>query len=79
LIEQLGGRQRALDAGATSFAGRATPRRWWSDPRVLTSDGEVIVGAYRRDDLPAAGRSRHHGFRTASMRRVAVAHLTLGS
>src|SRR4029453_15871319 len=22
-------------------------------PRVLTSDGEVIVGAYRRDDLPA--------------------------
>src|SRR5207248_4701080 len=22
-------------------------------PRVLTSDGEAIVGAYRRDDLPA--------------------------
>ena len=22
-------------------------------PRVLTSDGEVIAGAYRRDDLPA--------------------------
>src|ERR671912_911211 len=24
-------------------------------PRVLTSDGEVIAGAYRRDDLPAGG------------------------
>ena len=22
-------------------------------PRVLTSDGEVIAGAYRRDDVPA--------------------------
>ena len=29
--------------------------RWsaLTPPRVLTSDGEVIAGAYRRDDLPA--------------------------
>src|SRR5660398_92830 len=27
-------------------------------PRVLTSDGEVIAGAYRRDDLPAGASVR---------------------
>ena len=30
-------------------------------PRVLTSDGEVITAAYRRDDVPAGGPDNFGG------------------
>ncbi len=41
--DQLIGRRKA----AFQSYGALTP------PRVLTSDGEVVIGAYRRDDVPA--------------------------
>jgi len=46
---------RTNDADDQLIAQRKDAFRWYqalTPPRVLTSDGEVIAGAYRRDDVP---------------------------
>jgi len=45
---------RLTDQAAVCVSGSMVVQAL-TPPRVLTSDGEVIAGAYRRDDMPAGG------------------------
>ena len=45
--------QRGRPSSSPSARTRSASYRALTPPRVLTSEGEVVAGAYKRDDLPA--------------------------
>ena len=46
-------RTRSMTSSSASARTRSGRTKALTPPRVLTSDGEAIAGAYRRDDVPA--------------------------